>query len=53
MISGRFGKNIIHIYGSVINKYKKLNLLIEKENRIYLSEEAVSISNTIFSDFLL
>ncbi|ACA46853.1 oxygen-independent coproporphyrinogen III oxidase [Clostridium botulinum] len=50
---GRFGKNIIHIYGSVINKYKKLNLLIEKENRIYLSKEAVSISNTILSDFLL
>ncbi|NFE80798.1 oxygen-independent coproporphyrinogen III oxidase [Clostridium sporogenes] len=49
----RFGQNIIDIYGSVINKYKKLNLLMEKENRIYLSKEAVSISNTIFSDFLL
>lgn len=49
----RFGENIINIYGKVINKYKKLNLLIEKEKRIYLSKEAVSISNTILSDFLL
>ena len=49
----RFGENIIDIYGGVINKYKKLNLLKEKEHSIYLSREAVSISNTILSDFLL
>ncbi|MCR1933859.1 radical SAM family heme chaperone HemW [Clostridium tepidum] len=49
----RFGENIINIYGEVINKYKKINLLIEKEKRIFLSKEAVSISNTILSDFLL
>ncbi|WP_251861857.1 radical SAM family heme chaperone HemW [Clostridium sp. Marseille-Q2269] len=49
----KFGEDITDIYGDVINKYKKFNLLIEKEKRIYLSREAVSISNTILCDFIV
>ncbi|EJO5347213.1 oxygen-independent coproporphyrinogen III oxidase [Clostridium botulinum] len=48
-----FSENIMDIYGDVINKYKRLNLLIEKEKRIYLSKEAISISNAVLCDFIL
>lgn len=49
----KFGINISDIYGEIINKYLDNNLLIKNENRIYLSERGIEISNFIMSDFIL
>jgi len=49
----KFNVNIYDIYGSVINKYKDLGLIKVDQDKVYLSEKAVHISNTIMSDFIL
>lgn len=49
----KFNVNIYDIYGSVINKYKDLDLIKVDNDRVFLSEKAIHISNTIMSDFIL
>ncbi len=49
----RFSQNIHSIYGEVINKYKYLNMLCETEERIFLNERGIEVSNIIMSEFLL
>lgn len=49
----KFNVNIYDIYGSVINKYKGLGLIKVDHDKVFLSEKAVHISNTIMSDFIL
>lgn len=49
----KFNVNIYDVYGSVINKYKTLGLIKVYYDKVYLSEKAVHISNTIMSDFIL
>lgn len=49
----KFNVNIYDIYGSVINKYKDLGLIKVGQDKVYLSQKAVHISNTIMSDFIL
>lgn len=49
----KFNVNIYDIYGSVINKYVGLGLIKVDKDKVYLSEKAVHISNTIMSDFIL
>ena len=49
----RFGQPIEEVYGKVLEKYKKMNLLEEKEGRIFLSREGIHVSNCIMSEFLL
>lgn len=49
----RFNKEITEVYGDVINKYFKNNLLtIDKEN-ISLSSKGIEISNSIMCEFIL
>lgn len=49
----RFGVAIESVYGSVIDKYKAKNLLLEKDDRIFLSEIGIDVSNVIMADFMI
>ncbi|MFL0251195.1 radical SAM family heme chaperone HemW [Clostridium neuense] len=49
----RYNINIFDIYGSVIRKYESLGLIKIQSDKIFLTEEAVHISNSIMSDFIL
>ncbi len=49
----RFGLDLRSIYGKIIDKYKQMDMLFENEDRIYLSDKGIDVSNVIFSDFLL
>ena len=50
-----FGCSIDEIYGDVIDKFIKNNLLSENDNsdRIYLTDKGIDLSNYILSEFLL
>ncbi|MCD8158307.1 MAG: radical SAM family heme chaperone HemW [Clostridiales bacterium] len=48
-----FGKDIFKIFGSVIEKYEKYGFLEHNKERLWLTEDGIDVSNTIFSDFLL
>lgn len=49
----RFGTDIESVYGKIIEKYKNQKLLCEKEDRIYLSDEGIDVSNVIMAEFML
>ncbi|OFI07195.1 oxygen-independent coproporphyrinogen-III oxidase-like protein YqeR [Clostridium acetireducens DSM 10703] len=49
----RFNVNIYHVYGEIINKYLNNNLLIQKEDRLFLSKRGIEISNSIMCDFII
>lgn len=51
----RFDYSIDEIYGDVIDKFIKNNLLSENDNsdRIYLTDKGIDLSNYILSEFLL
>ena len=49
----KFGKNIYEVYGSIIEKYTEWGYLIIDEDRIYLSDKGIDVSNTIMAEFLL
>lgn len=48
-----FACSVESIYGSVLEKYKNMSLLMEKDGRIFLSREGIHVSNQIMADFLL
>lgn len=48
-----FGQDIHQVYGGAIGKYRELGLLLEEGDRIALTEAGISVSNVIFSDFIL
>lgn len=47
-----FGTNIDDIYGKVIEQQIKKGLLIREDNRIYLSETGIDVSNQVMAEFL-
>lgn len=49
----KFKISIYEVYGDVIEKYKKKNLLIEAEGQLFLTSKGTEISNSIMSDFML
>lgn len=51
----KFGISMDSVYGSVINRYLKNNLLAEdtESGRVYLTDRGIDISNYILSDFIL
>lgn len=49
----KFNLDIYHVYGDVIFDLKSKGYLIEEKENLKLSQNAVSISNIILSDFLL
>lgn len=49
----RFNRDIMDIYGDVINKYLEKELLIMGNGNIFLSPRGIEISNSIMCDFIL
>lgn len=49
----RFGTAIESVYGKIITKYKEKELLLEKDDRLYLSDAGIDVSNVIMAEFML
>lgn len=47
-----FGKNIYDEYGEAINKHLENNLLEINDDRIFLTDKGLDVSNYVMSDFL-
>lgn len=48
-----FGVEMREIYGEVLKKYTDMELLEEKDGRIFLTRKGIHVSNSVMSDFLL
>ena len=48
-----FDCTIESVYGEVLEKYESMELLLEKDGRIFLSREGIHVSNSIMAEFLL
>ena len=48
-----FGCTIESVYGEVLEQYESMELLLEKDGRIFLSREGIHVSNSIMAEFLL
>lgn len=48
-----FGKKVEEVYGDVIEKYCSMGLLKREDGFIACTRRGISVSNTIFADFLL
>lgn len=48
-----FGVSIESVYGKVLDKYKSVGLLEEKEGRIFLTRAGIHVSNGVMAEFLL
>lgn len=48
-----FGVKMREIYGEVLKKYTDMELLEEKDGRIFLTRKGIHVSNSVMSDFLL
>lgn len=49
----RFGTAVENIYGNIIEKYKKRTLLQESEDRLYLTDAGIDVSNVVMAEFML
>lgn len=49
----QFNRTVEEIYGNVLDKYVKLGMLENSQDRIRLTEKGLDVSNAIFADFLL
>ena len=49
----RFEVPIHKIYGEVIDKYKKINLLMEENDQLFLTDKGIELSNQVMADFIL
>jgi oxygen-independent coproporphyrinogen-3 oxidase len=49
----RFGKDIYKVFGEVIEKNIKKELLISDSGKLYLSPRGIEVSNYVMSDFIL
>lgn len=49
----RFSENIEKVFEKPLLKFKKMGMIEEKDDRIYLSPKAISVSNQIMCEFIL
>lgn len=49
----RFKKDIYEVYGPVLNKYIDQGLMATYEDRIYLTDQGIDVSNMVLADFIL
>lgn len=49
----RFGEKIESVYGKVLEKYKDKGFLLEQDERIYLSDAGIDVSNVVMAEFML
>lgn len=50
--SERFQKDIYSVYGEIIKKHINNQMLIKKDDRLFLSERGLELSNSIMCDFI-
>lgn len=48
-----FGTTVWEVYGSVIERYSNLGLLIQEGDALRLTDAGIDVSNRIFEDFIL
>ena len=48
-----FGVPMDSVYGKILEKYKRLSLLQEKDDRIFFTRKGIHVSNVVMADFLL
>lgn len=48
-----FGVPLESVYGKVVDKYKNVGLLEDKEGRIFLTRAGIHVSNGVMAEFLL
>ena len=49
----RFDVGIEQVYAGPIEKYTQQGLLVEKDDRIFLSDRGIDVSNTVMAEFML
>lgn len=50
----RFGSSMMDVYGDVIKKYQKMDLICRKDTgQVTLTEKGIDVSNSILANFLL
>ncbi len=49
----RFGVDIESVYGKVITKYVEQELLVDEDERIFLSDAGIDVSNVVMAEFML
>ena len=49
----RFGRDIFEIYGEIINHYTDTGYMNFDDNRVWLTDTGIDVSNYILADFLL
>lgn len=49
----RFLVSIESVYGKILSKYKEQQLLIEENDRIYLSDAGIDVSNVVMAEFMI
>ena len=49
----RFNRDIFELYGEVINKYTDQGFMDSDDNRVWLTDKGIDVSNYILADFLL
>lgn len=49
----RFGVSMDNVYGTVIAKYMERGLLGEEEDRLFLTDRGIDVSNIVMADFML
>lgn len=50
----KFGVSMMDVYGDVIKKYQKMDLICRKDTgQVTLTEKGIDVSNSILADFLL
>lgn len=49
----RFHVDIGNVYGKIMTKYTGMGLLCENEERLYLSDAGIDVSNVIMAEFLI
>ncbi|MBQ8166319.1 MAG: hypothetical protein IJZ96_04690, partial [Lachnospiraceae bacterium] len=49
----RFNKDIYEVYGPVLRKYIDSGYMATYEDRIFLTDIGIDVSNVILADFLL
>ncbi len=49
----RFGQELEAVYGDVLHRYLENGLLVQKGDRLFLSDRGLDVSNVVMADFLL
>lgn len=49
----RFGQSLESVYGEILKEQEEKGLIIQEEDRVFLTEMGIDVSNQVFCDYLL